>query len=108
MPRISPMLASLLLPCLVAGVALAQAVKPPAARGSDPRAALVDHTLRPLIAASAGASSWVSTEGSSAMERLCEPGSDVRVALTTTRIDQPACRQAGRTVLFQKTIGSVI
>ncbi|PWT84577.1 MAG: hypothetical protein C5B56_15395 [Proteobacteria bacterium] len=32
----------------------------------------------------------------------------MRVALTTTRIDQSACRQADRTVLFQKAIGSVI
>jgi ABC-type phosphate transport system substrate-binding protein len=108
MLRVFSVVVSALLSCLVAGFADAQAVKPSGAGGSDARVALVDQSLRPLIAGSAGVSSWIPAEGARAMERLCEPGNDVRVAFTTTRIDQPSCRQAGRTVLFQKAIGWVV
>jgi hypothetical protein len=55
-----------------------------------------------------GASKWTATEEARTVGRLCEPGADVRVALTTAKIDAQAkdiCKQAGRGVLFQKAIG---
>jgi len=93
------------------GPAVAQTSKPQATGSIGSRAALVDGPLRNLITDSPGALSWTATEEARTVGRLCEPGDDMRVALTVTKIDQQGkavCKQAGRTVLFQKMIGSVV
>jgi len=72
---------------------------------------LVDRQLRNLIAGAPGALSWAETEAARTVGRLCESGGDMRVALTMTKIDlqgKADCKQAGRTVLFQKVIGWAI
>src|SRR3979409_1100380 len=91
------------------GPAIAQASKHQTTGSIGSRSALVDGPLRNLITDSPGALSWTATEEARTVGRLCEPGDDMRVALTVTKIDQQgkaACKQAGRTVLFQKMIGS--
>ncbi len=91
--------------------ALAQETKPEPPIPSDARVASVEASLRGLITGSSGASPWSSIDEARTVERLCEAGGGVRVAVATKKMDareQAACRSAGRSVVFQKTIGWMI
>jgi ABC-type phosphate transport system substrate-binding protein len=91
--------------------ALAQAPKPDAGAAPDARTASVDAALRGLIAGTAGASPWTAIDEARTVERLCESGGGVRVAIATKKLDereQAACKSAGRSVVFQKAIGWMI
>lgn len=95
--------------CMVAapGAASAQATRP----AGSASFALVDAPLRTLLSGAAGAASWTPIDDVRVSERLCETGAEVRVAMSLAQLGpsaRTACRQLGRTVLFQKTIGWVI